>query len=483
MGVISKIRKKYRGIALKYIRNVVVVSFVIVVAAVIGVSVFLKNYFYDNVALVLKTETDDAKISVMRSNIRTQDEFVIAAKLFAESYDKKGIAQARLFTADGKEIVSSGGIVYNSDTPQDVKNVIVKTSEASSFTGNNSSGEKIMSYTSSLRNVSGEIIGIINISTSLEQVDNQIFALCSTLAAAGLAILLLVLLTGQYFVTSIIRPIVSVSKTARRIAQGDFSVRLKSSQNDEIGDLCESINYMAAELGQTEKMKSNFISSISHELRTPLTAIKGWAETIKATDDPEINKKGLDIISGETMRLSRLVEELLDFSHLQKDEFNINLERVDITAELSDAAYIYEHHAKQAGVEFVYSEPDFEAFVIGDADRLKQVFINIIDNAVKYSEKGGRVAVSAERLEKTIKIKISDTGCGIPAAELENVKRKFYKVNQRVKGSGIGLAVADELISRHNGSLSIESVEGEGTTVTIVLPLDMSGNYQQGYRK
>ncbi len=468
-------KKRYRGITWKYIKNVAIVSFAVVIVAVAAISVFMRVYFYDHASQILKKEAWNAQISVLRSNINNDDEFVVAAKLFIESYDKKDVTQARIFSAEGKEIVSSGGIVYNTDIPNDVKTVLTGTVEESSFTGKNNSGENIMSYTCSLRNASGEMMGIINISSSLEGIQGQLRFLIGITVLAGVLIILFVLLAGEYFVASIVRPVVNVSNASRKIALGDFTVRLTSAnQDDEIGALCESINYMAKELGQAEKVKNDFISSISHELRTPLTAIKGWAETVKDTDNPEITKKGMDIISNETMRLSRLVEELLDFSHLQKDEFSINFERVDIVAELSAAAYMYENQAAQSGIELVYAEPNDVAFVIGDRDRLRQVFINIIDNAVKYSKKGGRVTILTGIGEKAIKIIVSDEGYGIPANELDNVKQKFYKVNQSVKGSGIGLAVADEIISRHNGSLDIQSVENEGTTVTITLPLDTS---------
>ena len=277
----------------------------------------------------------------------------------------------------------------------------------------------------------------------------------------------------MYFIKSIVRPIRDVSNTARKIASGELSSQIDYNKNDEIGELCDTINYMANELQQAEALKNDFISSVSHELRTPLTAIRGWGETAKlslGTDDALVSR-GLDVVLSEAERLSSLVEELLDFSRMQNGRLTVNTMPSDISELLTSAVDMYVELARQQGIEVSFTPPAESSIVMGDRDRLKQVFINIIDNAVKYTEKGGLVLVVQNREEGCVRIQIKDTGVGIPAQDLDRVKEKFFKSNKTVRGSGIGLAVADEIIKQHKGLLFVESTEGVGTTVTIVLPL------------
>ena len=245
---------------------------------------------------------------------------------------------------------------------------------------------------------------------------------------------------------------------------------MKKTSDDELGELCDSINYMAEELSNTEAMKNEFISSVSHELRTPLTAIKGWSETMTTIDDAETFKKGMRVITSETERLSQMVEELLDFSRIQDNRLSLNKDTIDILAELGETVLIYQERARALGITLNYYEPEMLPFVYGDKNRLRQVFINIVDNAIKYSDKGDTVSVEAYEENNEICISVSDTGMGISKEDLPKIKTKFFKANHTRRGSGIGLAVADEIIQRHGGTLEINSEQGVGTTVMITLP-------------
>ena len=305
---------------------------------------------------------------------------------------------------------------------------------------------------------------------SMERADQQISVVILILVAAGLFIMLLLTLSGAYFIRSIVVPVRQLSQSARQIAQGDFGVRIEKAKDDEIGQLVDAINDMAGELGAAEQLKNDFISSVSHELRTPLTAIKGWAETLQEGAGPETTAKGMNVIIRESERLSGLVEELLDFSRLQNGRLRLIVSRLDILSELDEAVYMFTDRARTEHKLLHYEETTALPPVYGDVDRLRQVFVNIIDNALKYTSPGGTITVSSREDNGWVRVSIRDTGCGIPAEHLPNVKKKFYKANQLVRGSGIGLAVADEIARLHGGSLDIQSQEGVGTTVTISLP-------------
>ena len=332
-----------------------------------------------------------------------------------------------------------------------------------------------------ITNTNGSVIGAVTISRySTEETDRRILFLCALFIAAGLFILFIIVLTGTFFVRSIVAPVRELSEAANKIAHGDFSTKIEKRYNDEIGDLCDAITDMAKDLEATEQMKNDFISRVSHELRTPLTAIKGWAETMQLSGKKKLDRKtfdkGMDVIIKESGRLTGIVEELLDFSRIQTGRMVLLNEKLDILAELDEVIYMLRDRAVSEGKHLLYDEP-VEIFppVYGDRNRLKQVFINIIDNALKYTPEGGMVAVevkyNADSDPDNMAIIVTDTGCGISAEDLPKVKEKFYKANQKVNGSGIGLAVADEIVQLHKGRLDIESGVGVGTTVTITLPV------------
>ncbi len=276
----------------------------------------------------------------------------------------------------------------------------------------------------------------------------------------------------MFFIRSIVRPIGEIEATAAKIAEGNLDTRIENKYNDEIGKLSDTINHMAGELDKTERMKNEFISSVSHELRTPLTSIKGWVETIAAIRDPaDPNfRRGVQVISSEADRLYSMVEELLDFSRMQNG-LKLDLQLLDLVAEVSDAAIMVERRVELEGLHLAYDEPEEPMPVMADPARLRQVFINVLDNAVKYSPPHGTVRMDVLSDGNSAFVNISDEGRGIAPDDLENVKVKFFKGKGAVRGSGIGLAVVDEIVTALDGSVDIQSEVGRGTTVTVRLPL------------
>ena len=188
--------------------------------------------------------------------------------------------------------------------------------------------------------------------------------------------------------------------------------------------------------------------------------------------DPDTVQRGVHVIVNETERLSEMVEELLDFSRMQSGRFSLQCATMDVLAELGDAVLIYAEKAKRENIRIIYQEPEMLPFVYGDKNRIRQVFINVIDNAIKYSNSGSTITISAEEVGNMIQVTITDNGVGISEADLPRVKTKFFKANHTRRGSGIGLAVADEIITMHGGRLDITSELNVGTNVTITLPVE-----------
>lgn len=441
-------------------------------SVLLAFSVFINFYYYNSAKQYISSRLNMVSGMLSQYYADNPSSFTSEVRSIVENWSDKNRMELMTVSGSGQVSMTSSGFAPTFDVlTQDYYDAL-KSGSSGTFTGRLPSGEKVISISIVTPDTAGEF-SVIRIMASTARIDRHIASLIIIAAVTFGAILSLMMFSGMYFVKSIVLPVRQLGATARRYARGDFSVRMPVQSDDEIGELCEIINKMADELSQSEAMRNEFISGVSHELRTPLTAIKGWAETIGSMpDDSETIVKGMRVITSETERLSEMVEELLDFSRMQNGKFTLTKGNVDILAELGDAVLIYTEKAKKEGIELVYAEPEDLPAVYGDRNRLRQVFINVIDNAIKYSEKGGLVTVQAILAdENRIEIEVSDTGCGISPEDLPKIKTKFFRANHNKRGSGIGLAVADEIITMHSGTLEVFSEQGMGTTVVIMLPV------------
>ncbi|MBD5141784.1 MAG: HAMP domain-containing histidine kinase [Ruminococcus sp.] len=447
-------------------------------AVVISGTVFVRSYYYGTARQYLTSRINMISSILQRSYNDPSASFSAEVRSIVESWSEKDKMELMVVDSRGRIGLTSSGFVPEEslDSMEDF-NQALSSGTSGYYTGKISSGENIMAVCLMLPdNDLG--YSAVRLVSSMEKIDRSVSFIALIFIVICFAILILMFASGLYFIKSIVIPVRQIGSTARRYAVGDFSVRITKKNDDEIGELCDIVNHMASELELSEQMKNDFISSVSHELRTPLTAIKGWAETVGSMpDDEETIAKGMRVITSESERLSRMVEDLLDFSRMQNGKFSLNKNTMDILAELGDAVLIYTEKARKEGIDVIYDEPDMLPFVYGDRNRLRQVFVNIIDNAIKYSNKGGVVSVQATMSDaRHIEVDVSDTGCGISPQDLPKVKTKFYKANHTRRGSGIGLAVADEIVTLHGGKLEIFSEQGVGTTVTITLPVQKQEN-------
>ena len=390
-----------------------------------------------------------------------------------EQFDEKDKFEFMLLDAQGVILATSSGTMSRDLTNgTDFGRALTDTSGLGSAIFTTPQGERVMAVTMLVPYAAGNVAAMRMV-TSLSLVDAQWWRTVAACVGLGILVLGFTVWSGLFFVRSIVRPLGEVEATATKIAKGDLEVRLPDThQNDEIGRLCRTINQMAVDLSETERLKNEFISSVSHELRTPLTSIKGWVETISNIDDPtnESYRRGLSVIGTETDRLYTMVEELLDFSRLQNG-IKLNCQVLDFVAEATDAALFVEARIQQEGLHFVYEEPPEPYPVWADPARLRQVFVNLFDNAIKYSEPGGTIFLTLARTPVTVSASIRDQGRGIAPDDLEKVKQKFFKAKNSVRGSGIGLAVVEEITTALGGRFDIDSTLGQGTTVTVTLPV------------
>lgn len=459
---------KFKSITYKWFFNIfLVVALVVCIAAVAFSSLYSTLYTEKIESLA----TDYAEEFSALANTDDKN-FKDTAISIAQEFEYKDKIEVQVIDKSGNIIVSTTG--FSEPTSQMPDYINAKASGGfETFTGESSTEESIMAGTTIIYNENGEEMGAYRWVTSMTRANKLMGYVVAVVIIICVIILIVTGVTGLFFVKSIVNPIRNVSNIARTIAMGNFESRIEIKRDDEIGELCDAINYMASELSNSESIKNDFISSVSHELRTPLTAIRGWGETAKMSvgTDTELVERGLDVVLSEADRLSSLVEELLDFSRMQTGRLSLVSQAMSVSLILRESADMYKELAKKQGIDLVLSMPKDDITVLGDKNRLKQVFINVIDNAVKYTNNGGQVLINLDVEEACVRIMVKDTGVGIPAEDIDRVKEKFYKANKTVRGSGIGLAVADEIIKQHDGLLFIESIENVGTTVTVVLPI------------
>lgn len=470
-----------KGLTTRWLLNIIGVVVIVLAVVQIVCSVLIYNFYYNAVQQGIESRISMSSGFLSKNSGVSDSDFEIAAKAYVDEFPDKNALELQVLDKNGNVIVSSRGFLPNDQDFADYQTALQDANGYGKWIGENVNGEKVMAVTKLVPQTNDVSVGAIRFVASLTQIDRNILYNILLLLAVCLVLLAFTVISGTLFLRSIISPIKAITNVAFRIASGNFEDRLPVKDADEIGKLCDTINYMASELQSTEKMKNEFISSVSHELRTPLTVIKGWAETMRGSieNDPALAEKGLDVIVNESARLSGLVEDLLDYSKMQAGRMELNKQKIDILAELGEAVYMYEDIAKQQGIKLEYIEPAILPPVMADPERLKQVFINVIDNAIKYSESGDQVLVEASQHDIYVKITVIDTGCGIAAEDLGRVKERFYKANKTVRGSGIGLAIADEIIKMHDGILEIDSKEGAGTTVRIILPYILSNEQER----
>lgn len=405
----------------------------------------------------------------------SREEFINASSVFTESFEYRDKMEVWVIDKNGNAVASTGGYDVTEYTNLSEYFSALKTDSNNNIRkGKMPWGERVMTMTHLLKAENREPFGAVIYIISTKDLYHQLILNIILILSAIIMLTVIITSTGFYFVSSIVNPVNKISNTAKEIATGDFTVRIsENSTDDEIGELCNTINNMAYQLGENERLKNDFISTISHEIRTPLTAIKGWGETLSATNESkdELTKKGLKVIINETERLSDMVEELLDFSRIQSGGFKLSNSVVDIIAEIQQAFLVYLPKAQDNNIflKLDYNDNE-EYFVMGDTNKIYQVFINILDNAVKYTENDGFINILVENKNNYVKILFRDSGIGISDADLLHVKDKFYKGNNSKRGTGIGLAVADEVIKLHGGYLNINSKINEGTTVEVLIP-------------
>lgn len=443
-------------------RQIVLHYFIVVFLTILLVElVFLfaiRTYYYDGISNYLQSSFDNTRAPANYRDI-----------VSSYSLDK---AEVQVLDLKGNVLQNSTAFIVDKpvqtgDIPQALSGSTGRWIGKQAGTG-----EDVMAVTRMIK-INGDKEYLVRYVTSLELVNQKLFYITMVSAGIGVIILIVVLMVSIGLANSIVKPINNIIGVSTLMAKGDFNVRIKGNYPHEIGELAATLNYMADEIVRSNQIKDDFISSISHELRTPLTGIKGWSETLVSGGfDPEETKLGMSIISKETERLIGLVEEMLDFSKLQQNQMKLVIGEVNLKEILQETMLNVWAKAEQKQIKLMLEPGDASYIVQADGNRLKQVFLNLVDNAIKFSPNESTIKLVIKELTpERVRIVVKDSGIGISTEFLEKVKDRFFQVNPNQGGTGLGLAITQQIVQLHKGEMHIESELDHGTSVMVDLPL------------
>lgn len=322
--------------------------------------------------------------------------------------------------------------------------------------------------------VDGKIKGYVYMFQNTDAIQKMIYKLKHHFVLVGFLSVFLTILTIAFLSKVITNPLIRMKQATEKLSKGDFSVRLQVKGEDELAELGEAIQTLARDLEYLKKERKEFLASISHELRTPLTYVKGYADIARRPNlKEEERNRYLSIIYEEAENMQKLVKELFELAKMDQHSFQIHKEPAnlcDFLKKLHDKMLPAFH---EKNMSLIYKcEKNITVQI--DQKRFEQVMINLLDNALKYSDEGSVVSIEARAEKNSIVIIVSDDGIGIPEEDLHHIFERFYRVDKSRSrtsgGTGLGLAIVKEIVEAHGGTVYAASEYGKGTNVVITLP-------------
>ena len=327
----------------------------------------------------------------------------------------------------------------------------------------------------------GRVVGSVMTSTAASGMDELLNAMIKTIIMSSLWLMLAALIAIYIISERLVSPIRAMSKASKKFAAGHFDVRVPVVGSDEVAELAEAFNNMAASLEHSEEMRRMFLANVSHDLRTPMTTISGFIDSIlEGAIPPEKYDYYLGVIATEVRRLSRLVSSLLDITRIQAGERKFNMEPFDICEKAREIIISSEQRLEDKHLDVVFDADADNIFVAADKDAIHQILYNICDNAIKFSNEGGRYEIGIHEKGGKVTVSVYNEGCGIPAEDLPYVFDRFYKSDKSrgldKTGVGLGLYIARTIIDAHNEKIWVESEYGKwcrfSFTLTKTLPAE-----------
>nr|HQH62528.1 HAMP domain-containing sensor histidine kinase [Clostridiales bacterium] len=325
--------------------------------------------------------------------------------------------------------------------------------------------------------VGGRCVGLVLAVQEFSIVANPyVLAIIRMFAVSSLLALLISFITVYYMSYKFVKPLQQMSEATRKYAEGDFSYRVRLKGDDELASLAEAFNSMARDLATLEASRRSFVANVSHELKTPMTTIGGFIDGIlDGTIEAEKRDSYLRLVSDEIRRLSRLVTGMLEMSKMESGEIDLKRRRFNISEQIFKTVLSFERSIQDKMIDIVGLEQIEDVFVNADEDLINQVIYNLIDNAVKFTPRGGTITLTAFLQGENAVVKVRNTGAGVSSEEIGRIFERFYKVDKSrsedVRSAGLGLYIVKSIVELHGGNISVESVENEYTQFTFYLPV------------
>lgn len=400
-----------------------------------------------------------------------------------ESYENLQILAAadetviRVIATDGTEII-------NTDRPLNIKKPHVIESfnyaafgpgvyEISTFYGEYEEARLnvICPVTSGVR-----VRGYIAVSREMTAIRSDVLSIVRIMLIVAAVNFVLSFLILLFFALTTYRPMLQIIDGAREFAQGNLRHKIGVSSHDEMGYLADTLNLMAGELRKNNDYQKNFISNISHDFRSPLTSIKGFSEAmLDGTIPPEMHDRYLGIIVQETERLNKLTKTILELNSMDREKASLNISTFDINAMLKNTAAVFEGSCRKKKISINLVLTGTELFVRGDREKIEQVIYNLLDNAIKFSDRNSEVKVETTIQKGKCAVSVKDEGCGIPRDDLTKIWDRFYKSDasrgRDRQGTGLGLSIVKEIIAAHGQTISVVSTENVGTEFVFTLEM------------
>ena len=465
---------RFKGLRLRWLRNALLFASVIGMLCVLCVTAATAWQLYSQREKELLGYVETATAYFGERVNKEDSEYFDACVIYTQTCDTGNKLQLQFVDTTGRIVASSkeDELDRMPQTP-DIEESLNSRGVTEYIGKDGVAGHRVMAVSQPLIATSGNVIGVLRFASQTDAIDRQI-CMSAVLALITVLVMIAVLMTCiNLCAKSILTPVGEIFEKSKMIAGGSYGIQIQEKYNDELGELASTINEMSMKINQNEKTQTEFISSLSHELRTPLTAITGWSETLLQTENlDEGTRRGMKIIHREAGRLTEMVISLLDFTRIQDGRMTLNIEPTDLRSEFEDTVFMYGSRLESDGIhlEYIENEDDIPE-VACDPQRMRQVFLNILDNASKHGGEGKRIDAQICNVDDGVAVYIRDYGPGIPEDEIPLVTKKFYKGSSKARGSGIGLAVCDEIVEMHGGQLILENAPGGGTLVTVFLPI------------
>ena len=458
-----------------------IVAFMVVVGAFLlhGVRSFYLRQFYEGMQQVFSSEE---LADSLRAAADSDQAVPAISEILKANIGRLGIDSGtrNYYILDGK----TGEYLTGSNNPEggivNTANILTAINGQSGYKSD--AGADFMDVAIPLSGEGGSyILYIIDNKATVQSLNNDLARIILQAMVIGLMIsVLMSLLLAKTLVT----PLQELTHAAESVAGGDFDQKVDNPSRDEIGVLTQTFNDMAGTLEDTldnlkksEQMRKEFVANVSHELRTPITSVKSYSETL--LDDPsmdlEMRKKFLNVIVNESDRMSKIVQDLLTLSRFDAGSIEFEFTTFSFEKSVKDVYSAMrleaQNHRHEFTLEFMSPMPD----IVGDRGRIEQVLMNMVSNAIKYTKDGGRIKMTAGLKDGKVWCAVRDNGIGIPKQDVEHVFDRFYRVDKARSresgGTGLGLSIANEIVLRHDGSLTLDSKVGRGTVITVTLPV------------